>query len=79
MTHSCKKRAVLNLLEGRLVDPYASVIIPLDNCIIVVGLLNGAELSGGLSEVAQTLNAISGNHSLASRSGLGERWPFGPV
>ena len=38
-------RAVLDLLERRLVDPHAAVIIPAYDRIIVVGLLNCAEFS----------------------------------
>src|SRR5664279_1322987 len=49
----------LNLLERRLVDPHTTVIIPLDDRVIFVGLLNCAEFSSRLSEVAQTLDAIS--------------------
>ena len=69
----------LNLLERRLVDPHATVIIPLDDRVIVVGLLNCAEFSSRLSEVAQALDAISRNQFLAVCSGLDERWLPGTV
>src|SRR5512141_774451 len=62
----------LDLLERRLVDPHTTVIIPLDDRVIFVSLLNCAEFSSRLSEVAQTLDAISGNQLLASGGGLGE-------
>jgi len=50
----------LNLLEQRLVESHATIIIPLDDRVIFVNLLNCAEFSGRLSEVARTLHAISG-------------------
>ena len=55
----------LNLLERRLVDPHTTVIIPLDDRVIFVGLLNCAEFSSRLPEVAQTLDPISGSQLLA--------------
>ena len=60
-------------------DSYSTVIIPLNDCVLVVSSLNSAEFSIGLSEVAQTLDAISGNQLLASAGGLGERWSLGAV
>jgi hypothetical protein len=53
-------RRGLNLLEPRLVESHTTVIIPLDDRVIFVSLLNCAECSSRLSEVAQTLDAISG-------------------
>jgi hypothetical protein len=50
----------LNPLEPRLVESLASVIVPFDDGVIFVSLLNCAEFSSRLSEVAQTLDAISG-------------------
>ncbi len=41
-------------------DPHTTVVIPFDDCVILVRLLNGAEFSGRRSEVPQTLDAISG-------------------
>jgi hypothetical protein len=61
------------------VDPYTTVIIPLDDRVLVVSLLNCAEFSIRLSEVAQTLDAISGSQLLAGGRGLGERWSLGTV
>jgi hypothetical protein len=56
----------LNLLERRLVDSHSTIIIPFDDRVIFVRSFNCAELSGRLSEVAQTLDAISGIQFLAS-------------
>ena len=72
-------QAGLDLLERRLVDPYTTVIIPLDDRVIFVGLLNCAEFSIRLSEVAQTLDAISGSQPLIGGGGLGERWSLGAI
>src|ERR1700687_649694 len=69
----------LNLLERRLVDSHTTVIIPFDDRVIFVSLLNCAELSSRLSEVAKTLDAISGTQFLAGRRGLGEWWLLGAV
>jgi hypothetical protein len=62
-----------------LVDSYSTVIIPLDDRVLFVSSLNCAEFSIGLSEVAQTLDAISGTQLLAGGGGLGERWSLGTV
>ena len=56
----------LNLLERRLVDSHSTVIIPLDDRIIFVRSFNCAKFSGRLSEVTQTLDAISGIQFLVS-------------
>jgi hypothetical protein len=56
-----------------------TVIIPFNDRVIFVRSLNCAEFSSRLSEVAQTLDAISGIQFLAGGSGLGERWPLGTV
>src|SRR5258708_7249596 len=69
----------LNLLERRLVDPHATVEVPLDDRVLFVSSLHGAEFPIRLSEVAQTLYAISGTQFLAGGGGLGERWSLGPV
>ena len=60
-------------------ESHTAVIIPFHDRIIFVRLLNCAEFSTWLSEVAQTLDAISGTHFRASCSGLGERWFLGTV
>jgi hypothetical protein len=64
---------------GWLVDPHTAVIIPFDDCVIVVGLQNCAEFSSRGSEASQTLDPISGSQFLVGGRGLGERWPFGTV
>jgi hypothetical protein len=69
----------LNLLKPPLSNSVASVIIPLHDRILVVRLLHGAEFSGRLSEVAQTLDPISGIQFVAGGRGSGERRPSGTV
>jgi hypothetical protein len=69
----------LNLPERRSGESYATVIIPLDDRVIFVSSFNRTEFSIRLSEVAQTLDPISGTHFRASGRGLGEWWSFGTV
>jgi hypothetical protein len=69
----------LNPLEPRLVESLASVIVPFDDGVIFVSLLNCAEFSSRLSEVAQTLDAISGIQFLVAGRGIGELWLLGSV
>jgi hypothetical protein len=69
----------LNLLERRLVKSHPTVIVPFDDRVIFVSLLNCAEFSSRLSEVAQTFDAISGIQFLAGSRGFDERWPLGTV
>jgi hypothetical protein len=52
--------ARLNLLEPRLVESHAPVIIPFDDRVLFIRSLNRAKFPGRLSEVAQTLDTISG-------------------
>jgi hypothetical protein len=61
------------------VESHTTVIIPLDHRVIFVNLLNCAEFSSRLSEVAQTLDAISEIQFLVRGRGLGERWLLGTV
>jgi hypothetical protein len=61
------------------VESHATLIIPLDDRVIFVSSLNCAVFSSGLSEVAQTLNAISGIQFLVGGRGLGKRWLLGTV
>jgi hypothetical protein len=51
----------LNLPEGRLVESYPTVVIPLYKGIVFVRLLNCSEFSSRLSEVAQAHDTISGS------------------
>jgi hypothetical protein len=69
----------INLLERRLVESLATVVIPFDDCVFFVSSLHRAQFSSRLSEVAQTLDSISGSQLLASGSGLGERWSLGTI
>ncbi len=72
----------LNLFEPRLVEPLTDVTIPLDDSVIFVSLFNQfncAEFSSRLSEVSQTLDAISRNQFLVAGRGLGEPWLLGSI
>jgi hypothetical protein len=71
--------AGLNLLEPWLVEPHATAIIPFDDRLNFIRLLNCAEFSSRLSEVAQTLDAISGIQFLVGGRGPGEAWLPGTV
>jgi hypothetical protein len=62
-----------------LVESHTTVIIPLDDRVIFVSLLNCAEFSSWFSEVAQTLDAISGTQFLVGGRGLGDSWLLGSV
>jgi hypothetical protein len=62
-----------------LVESHTTVIIPFDDRVIFVRLLNCAEFSSWLSEVAQSLDATSGIQFLVGGRGLGERWSLGTV
>ena len=60
-------------------ESHAAVIIPFDDRVIFVSLLNRAEFSSRLSEVAQSLDAISGIQFLVGGKGFGEVWLLGTV
>jgi hypothetical protein len=55
------------------VESHSTVIIPFDNRVIFVRLLNCAEFSSRLSKVARTFDSISGIQFLVGGRGLGER------
>jgi len=76
---SSKGRGGLNLLEPRLAESHTTVIIPFYDRVIVVRLLNCAQFPSRHSEVAQTLDAISGIQFLVGGRRLGERWLPGTV
>jgi hypothetical protein len=61
------------------VESHTTVIIPFDDRVIFVNLLNCAEFSSRLSEVAQTFDAISGVQFLVAGRGLGEPWLPGSI
>ena len=69
----------LNLLERRLAESLATVMIPRDERVLFVCLLDCPQLSGRLSEVAQTLNTISGTQFFAGCCGFGETWSLSTV
>jgi hypothetical protein len=54
-------------------------MIPLHDRVIFVSLLNCAEFSSRLSEVAQPLDTISGIQFLFAGRGLGEPWLRGSI
>jgi hypothetical protein len=60
-------------------ESHTTVIIPLDDRVLFVSSLNCAKLPSRLSEVAQTLDPISGSQLLAGGGGLGEWWSLGTV
>ena len=60
-------------------EPHTTVIIAFDDRVIFVSLLHRTEFSGRLSEVAQSLDAISGIQFLVGGNRVGERWPLGTV
>jgi hypothetical protein len=62
-----------------LVDSHTTVVIPLDDGVIFVNLPNCAEFPRRYSEVAQTLDAISGTQFLASAGRFNKRWLLGAV
>jgi hypothetical protein len=68
-----------DLLEPRLVKPLATVVIPLYKRVVFVRLLNCTEFSSRLSEISQTLDAITGIQFRLGSRGLDERWSLGSV
>ena len=50
--------------------PRATVVIPLYDCVIFVSALNRSELAFWFSEIAQTLDAITGSEFRAGSRGL---------
>jgi len=69
----------LSLLKPRLVVSHTTSIFPSDDRVIFVSLLDCTEFSARLSEVAQTLDAISGIQVLVVPRWLGEAWFLGTV
>jgi hypothetical protein len=61
------------------VKSHTTVIIPFDDRVLFVCSLNGAEFPGRLSEVAQTLDAISRIQVSVVSRWLGEAWLLGAV
>src|ERR1700728_4305379 len=69
----------LNFLKPWLVESPAPVIIPLDDGVLFVRLFNCTHFPGRYSEVAQTLDPISGTQFLACGRRLREQRPLGAV
>ncbi len=69
----------LNLLEPGLVQPLTTVIIPPDDRVLFVSLLNCAEFSSRLAEVTQTLDTISRTQFLVVGGRFGEPRLLGTV
>jgi hypothetical protein len=62
-----------------LAKSHTTVIIPFDERVIFVCLLNRADFSGWLSEISQTLDAISGTEFLVGGGRVCKRWLFGTI
>jgi hypothetical protein len=61
------------------VDSDTTVVIPFDERVIFIHSPNRAKFSGRYSEIAQTLDSISGTQILASSRGFDQRWLPGTV
>jgi hypothetical protein len=66
-----------DLLKPRLPDFHTAVIIPFDNCLILIRPLDCTHLPGRHSEVAQALDPIPWTQFLARR--LCVRRPLGAI
>jgi hypothetical protein len=70
---------ITSFLQPRLAQSHSTVIIPLYKRVVFVRLLNCTEFSSRLSEISQTLDAITGIQFRVGSRGLDERWPLGSV
>jgi hypothetical protein len=70
---------IANFLKPRSVQSHSTVIIPLYKGVVFVRLLNCSEFSSRLSEISQTLDAITGIQFRIRSRGLDERWSLGSV
>jgi hypothetical protein len=77
--HQDEMACGLHFLERRLVNSYTTVVIPFDERVIFINLPNCAKFSRWHSEVAQTLDAISGTQLLSGGGGFDKRWLLGTV
>jgi hypothetical protein len=68
-----------NFFKPRLVQSHTTVVIPLYKRVVFVRLLNCTEFSSRLSEISQTLDAITGIQFRLGSRGLDERWSLGSV
>jgi hypothetical protein len=66
-------------MESHAAGSVPFVIVPFNDHIIIVRLLHCAEFSRWLSEVTQSLDAVSAIQILAGGGGLGEGRPPGTV
>ena len=73
------QRTLLNLLKPWMMEPGATVIIPFDDRVVLISLLNRAEFSRRPSKVAQTLDAISGIQFLVGDRRVGKWRLLGTV
>jgi hypothetical protein len=65
--------------KPRLAQSHTTVVIPLYKRLVFVRLLNCTEFSGRLSEISQTLDAITGIQFRVGSRGLDKRWSPGSV
>jgi hypothetical protein len=70
---------ITNFLKPRLAQSHTTVVIPLYKRVFFIRLLNCTEFSSWLSEISQTLDAITGIQFRVGSRGLDERWPLGSV
>jgi hypothetical protein len=61
------------------VEPYTTVVIPVDDRVIFIRSFNRAKFSSRLSEVSQPLDSISGIEFLVGGGWVGKRGLFGTV
>jgi len=57
----------------------ATVVIPLDDGVVFIGALNGAEFGSWYSEVAQTFDALTGRQFRVGHRGSIQRGPLGTL
>jgi len=77
--NSARSLRNLDFLEPWLSKSHTTVVIPFDDRVIFVGSLNGTEFPRRLSEIAQTLDAISGIQFLVGDGRVGECWLLSTV
>ncbi len=70
---------IVDFLKPRLAQSHTSMAIPLYKRVVFIRLLNCSEFSSRLSEISQTLDAITGIQFRLGSRGLDERWSLGSV
>jgi hypothetical protein len=68
-----------NFFKPGLAQSHTTIVIPLYERVVFVGLLNCSEFSSRISKVSQALDAITGIQFRLGCGGLDERWPLGSV